>query len=153
IFNVLSLAIDPMTPSTLYAATGAGVFKSTNGGERWTAANAGLPGSVVVVGINVLAIDPVHPSTVYAANGSLFKSNDGGATWSTIGQAVTEAVTFIAIDPGVPSRLYVGTGNGVFTSADGGETWSAANAGLSDVFVATLAIDPRAARTIYASSL
>jgi hypothetical protein len=41
---VLTLAIDPSSSSTLYAGTlGAGVFKSTDGGSTWSAANSGLP--------------------------------------------------------------------------------------------------------------
>ena len=40
--DVLALAIDPATPATLYAGTGGGVFKSTNGGGEWGAVNTGL---------------------------------------------------------------------------------------------------------------
>ncbi len=40
---IYALAIDPATPSTLYAGTdGGGVFKSTNGGGNWSAFNTGL---------------------------------------------------------------------------------------------------------------
>jgi len=39
---VRALAIDPDTPTTLYAGTGGGVFKSTNGGANWSAVNTGL---------------------------------------------------------------------------------------------------------------
>jgi hypothetical protein len=57
------LAIDPATPATLYAGTsGDGVFKSTNGGGNWTAANTGLTNTDV----NTLAIDPATPTTLYA---------------------------------------------------------------------------------------
>ena len=42
-----ALAIDPATPSTLYAGTyGGGVFKSTNGGAAWSAVNTGLTATV-----------------------------------------------------------------------------------------------------------
>ena len=59
--NVHALAIDPITPSTLYAGTGGGVFKSTDAGATWSAANTGLTNAV-----DALAIDPVTPSTLYA---------------------------------------------------------------------------------------
>ena len=60
---VEALAIDPRTPSTLYAGTqGGGVFKSTNGGANWQAVNAGLNSTAVYA----LAIDPATPSTLYA---------------------------------------------------------------------------------------
>ena len=41
--GVPGLAIDPVTPATIYAGTsGGGVFKSTNGGGNWGAINTGL---------------------------------------------------------------------------------------------------------------
>lgn len=42
--SVITLAIDPLTPTVLYVGiAGGGVYKSTNGGENWSAANTGLP--------------------------------------------------------------------------------------------------------------
>ena len=58
--TVHTLAIDPVTPTTLYAGTDDGVFKSTNGGGNWTPINNGLTNTSV----NSLAIDPTdadHP--------------------------------------------------------------------------------------------
>ncbi len=40
--NIRALAIDPAAPAILYAGTGGGVFKSTNGGEEWSQSNDGL---------------------------------------------------------------------------------------------------------------
>ena len=60
---VHALAIDPATPSHLYAGTyGGGVFKSTNGGGNWSAVNTGLTNTDV----RALAIDPATPTTLYA---------------------------------------------------------------------------------------
>ena len=61
--NINALAIDPTTPTTLYAGTdGGGVFKSTNGGGNWGAVNTGLTATYV----SALAIDPETPTTLYA---------------------------------------------------------------------------------------
>ena len=58
-----ALAIDPTSPSTLYAGTsGGGVFKSTNSGTSWSAVNSGLTNT----NVRALAIDPTTPSTLYA---------------------------------------------------------------------------------------
>src|ERR1019366_3282259 len=59
---IQALAIDPFTPSTLYAGTYGGVLKSTNGGASWTAVNSGLTTTTV----NARAIDPSTPAALYA---------------------------------------------------------------------------------------
>jgi len=57
------LAVDPVTPTTLYAGTNAGgVFRSTNRGASWIAIDTGLTSMAVLT----LAIDPWTPTTVYA---------------------------------------------------------------------------------------
>jgi hypothetical protein len=61
---VRALAIDPVTPSTLYAGTSDHwVYKSLDGAGNWQAFNSGfLPD----IGVNVLAINPLSPVTLYA---------------------------------------------------------------------------------------
>jgi hypothetical protein len=95
--TVSALAIDPTTPTTLYAGTWdcsgdgcrSGVFKSTDAGATWSA--TGLTGDATT-----LAIDPVTPRTLYAGaygrspgstseDRDVFKSTDAGATWSATG--------------------------------------------------------------------
>src|SRR5438094_875201 len=81
--------------------------------------------------VYTLALHPQTATTVYAGTcgGGVFKSTDGGATWSASG--LTDAsVLALALDPQTPTTLYAGTyGGGVFKSTDGGTTWSAMNAG------------------------
>ena len=73
---VHALAIDPVTPTTLYAGTFSGcVFKSTDGGGVWSPMSNGL----VVATAYTLAIDPATPTTLYAGTWKgVFKSTDGG---------------------------------------------------------------------------
>ena len=88
---VYALAIDPATPSTLYAGTdGGGVFKSTNGGAAWSAVNTGL----TATDVHALAIDPATPSTLYAGTtgGGVFKSTNGGGAWSAVNTGLTNTV-------------------------------------------------------------
>src|SRR5436309_11088274 len=77
-----ALAIDPRTPTILYAGGPAGgVFKSLDRGATWFAASAGITSTG---GINVyaLAVDPRTPTTLYAGTEQgLFKSTDGAASW------------------------------------------------------------------------
>jgi cysteine-rich repeat protein len=148
--DVQALAIDPMTPTTLYAGTpGGGVFKSTNGGGTWGA--TGLTNTSV----NALAIDPMTPTTLYAGKAyqGVFKSTDGGDTWGATGLSGTEVLA-LPIDPTTPTTLYAGTGwpsGGVYKSTDGGDTWNVANSGLSGI-VDALAIDPKIPTTLYAGT-
>src|SRR5438477_10566441 len=78
--TINALAIDPQTPTTLYAGTsGPGVFKSTDGGTTWRAVNTGLDPRRCCF---ALAIDPQTPTTLYAStDGGVFKSTDGGESW------------------------------------------------------------------------
>ena len=57
---VHSLAIDPLTPTTLYAGTDLGVWRSTDSGTSWVAKNTDYNGTVLS-----LAINPATPSTLY----------------------------------------------------------------------------------------
>jgi len=85
---VISLAVDPHDPSTIYAGAEAGrVFKSTDGGATWRG-GAGFPFSFVggTTGpLAAIAIDPTTPSILYAAaSGDLLKSTDAGEHWSRL---------------------------------------------------------------------
>jgi hypothetical protein len=108
--DVLALAIDPITPTTLYAGTSdpagsgrGGVYKSTNGGASWTAVNTGLGQFPTVY---ALAIDPSIPTTLYAGTiDAVFKSTNGGGSWVYISTSVSGSfrVLALAIDPITPA--------------------------------------------------
>ncbi len=148
---ITALAIDPATPTTLYAgADGFGAFKSTDAGSTWSNL---LDGSV-----NALAIDPTTPSTLYAGtDAGLFKSTDAGGTWSAApGLPVGASVIALAIDPVTPTTLYAGASSlaRVFKSTDAGATWSAADTGLpvddsATTFKSAFAIDPVTPSILY----
>src|SRR3989449_2929397 len=102
--TINALAIDPQTPTTLYAGTsGHGVFKSTDGGGNWSAVNTGLTTPCGAIWVNALAIDPQTPTTLYASSsgGGVFKSTDGGGNWSAVntGLDTTRCCITLGIDP------------------------------------------------------
>jgi photosystem II stability/assembly factor-like uncharacterized protein len=105
-----ALAIDPVTPTTLYAGTGVGVFKSTDGAGSWQAASAGLSS----LGVSALAVDPVTPTTLYAGGfGEVFKTTDGAATWQAASAGLTHLrVLILALAVTAPTTLYAGTDRG-----------------------------------------
>ena len=133
------LAPDPATPATLYLLA-VGLYKTTDGGA--TLQKLPLPGSAVA-----LVIDPGAPATLYAAvrpgaAAMMFKSLDGGGSWSAAAQGLPAGAqaTVLAIDPAAPASLYVATDQGVFASTDGGATWAALDQGLAGLRVLTLAV-------------
>jgi photosystem II stability/assembly factor-like uncharacterized protein len=76
--TVNGFAVHPTNAQVMYVAMRDGIFRSDNGGERWTRAANG-PRNVAAVVIN-----PKKPTEVYATttDGKLFRSMDGGARWA-----------------------------------------------------------------------
>jgi photosystem II stability/assembly factor-like uncharacterized protein len=143
---VRGLAVDPTTPSTVYAGSlGAGVFKSTDAAATWT--NIGLRDR----NIFKLAVDPANPAIVYAATSQgISRSTDAGANWKSLGQRAAY-VHAMVVDPRDRRRVFVGTTAGaVYRSTDGGDAWELAALGLPPYTVFALAIDP-ADGTLYAA--
>jgi photosystem II stability/assembly factor-like uncharacterized protein len=176
-------AMDPTDPNTLYVAEtddedgGFWLLRSNDGGATWNSIG-NFPQSVQA-GLWTLVIDPSNPATLYAGLedvpaydnidpavkpgvGGVFKSTDGGMTWTGSGLAGA-AVNLLAIDPNQPNVLYAGTqGNyskpggfrGMYKSADGGATWSPLTNGLSAVLVlgstmTAIVIDPANSNILY----
>jgi photosystem II stability/assembly factor-like uncharacterized protein len=144
------LAVDPASPSTIYAGGSGGVFKSVDSGGTWTAANTGLTSASV----DILAIDPANPATLYVGTfyAGVFKSTDSGGTWAPANIGLTTlAVTALAIDPSNTATLYAGGPDGVFRSIDAGRSW--ATTGLTDEYVGALAVDPSNPAVLYAGMI
>ncbi len=99
------------------------------GSGRWLKMSKGLDGGRV----NFLAINPVDSMTVYAgaSGASLFRSRDGGASWSPIRKGLPDTViSELVIAPSDPSRLYIEVNAGFYRSRDEGTHWEAINGGL-----------------------
>src|SRR6185369_9319217 len=124
--DVRSLAIDPVTPTKLYAGVNFGpVFRTTDGADNWTPSTSGAPFSTVS-----LAVDPHTPARIFASEtnsiGGVFRSIDSGVTWQPVGLAQTGAFSnFVGVSPHTPNLVYATmTGNGLFKSIDGGDNWT-----------------------------
>jgi hypothetical protein len=136
------LAIDPQSSDTLYAGTGKGVFKTTNGATSWNPVNSGLPDFLdePYTPVSALVSDPLKPGMLYAAianlsTGKVFQSTNGGEGWVEADDGLPEAyVGTLVTDPQDSLTIYAGTNLGVFKSMDGGMSWTAANSGLTAIF-------------------
>jgi photosystem II stability/assembly factor-like uncharacterized protein len=164
------LAVVESDPKTIYlgAATG-GVWKSTDTGMTWKP----LFDKESNMSIGALAIAPSDPSIVWAGTGEannrqssswgdgVYKSTDGGHTWTHMGLDDTQAIGRIVIDPTNPEVVYVAAlghlwgpnaERGLFKTTDGGKTWQKALFINDDTGVSDVAIDPHSSNILYAAA-
>jgi photosystem II stability/assembly factor-like uncharacterized protein len=101
-----------------------------------------------------LAIDPIDPSTIFRAGvDGVFKSTNGGGTWTKTGPLPGVGVRSLAIDPGDPQTLYAGMwGDNVWKTVNGGVSWFRSGSGLLNPYVFALAVNPRNTQTVYAAN-
>lgn len=130
-----AVAASPLEPRTLYAGGfPAGVYKSLDGGASWAASAAGLPDQLDVTAIAIAST----PATLYAIgvmnnnNGTspsqwgMWRSNDGGVTWSVASPLETRQIVSVTVDPNDAQVVYAGFENELRKSTDGGATWTTA---------------------------
>ncbi|HEX6900815.1 MAG TPA: hypothetical protein VF789_13905 [Thermoanaerobaculia bacterium] len=133
------------------------VFRSSDGGASWVDASAGLEGQLA----GPLAVDPLDANVVYAASGvfnsvgtsGIWKSVNGGATWTRLGAPSSNRVTDLVASP-VPGRVYAAFSplTGIFRSDDGGATWRRWDEGIDAVEILDLEIDPSDPGRLYAAT-
>jgi photosystem II stability/assembly factor-like uncharacterized protein len=152
--QVSALVVDRRDWRTVYASAHcAGIFKSTDGGRRWSPANAGLEPQCPAA--YPLALDPRAPQTMYAADPErgVFKSLDGGARWRRVNTGLlglSYLVSSLAVDPQRPRTVYASTGAlGLFKSSDGGVHWRSLPSGLEHVD--GVALDPSNSMNVLAA--
>jgi photosystem II stability/assembly factor-like uncharacterized protein len=120
--NVTSVLVDPFEPETVYAATLAGIYKTTDGAKSWTRIGELLSDQMIIS----MLLDRTRKGVIYlAGRDGVHRSDDGGATWKTFNQGLaTTNVRSIAQSPTDPKLFYAGTnGSGLYRSRDAGETW------------------------------
>lgn len=153
--SIKAVAVDPGNPSTVYVCDPVfGLFRSTNGGDRWENIST-LKDDMV----HHLAINPKNPSILYVGTlGTVYKSIDGGWHWREISRGLLQTmdrgnITSLTIDTRNPSTIYTSQhGHGIFKSTNEGESWSAINEGLKDLVITEIIIDPKDSSIIYAST-
>lgn len=141
--RITDVVVHPHDDDTIYVgAAEGGVLRSTDGGKSFQAVFDDQP----VLSIGALALDPLVPDVVYVGTGEvnpgggsvaypgagLFRSEDRGDTWRSLGLDASGTIGRIRIDPLDPDRIFVAAmgqtwerspERGVFRSIDGGATW------------------------------
>jgi photosystem II stability/assembly factor-like uncharacterized protein len=175
------LAMDPTNSKILYASTwqrqrsqccfngggvGSGLWKSTDGGEKWTRLTNGIPkGALGRIGLDVyrkspnivyVSIEAESPATPAGGGGrggggggggggesGLYRSDDGGASWQKMNSVNPRPMYFsqVRIDPNNPDRVLMG-GVGLHMTIDGGKTVETDAAQATHDDVHAIWIDP-----------
>jgi photosystem II stability/assembly factor-like uncharacterized protein len=133
--RISCIAIDPQTPAHILVGSAAGgIWETKDDGGSWRAAEsikAEFP-----ISIGAIAFVPGQSKLVYAGTGEgnwlsdygvgLWKSEDGGATWSELVTSPFVGLGFYAIvmDPLDPKNILAATTGGLFQSTTGGTNWN-----------------------------
>ena len=157
------LLIDPSNSSRLYFGTYR-LYRSANQAASWTAISPDLT-NASGGGLGTIAVAPSDPNTIYtgAWDGVIFVSRNAlatsGATWAARNLPFGQDVTQLTIDPRNPLIVWATVtgpsygGEGlVYRTSDGGSTWTSLSAGLPNLTVNDLLLDPDIANTVYVAT-
>lgn len=154
-----SLAISALNPDRVFLGTSSGgLFRSDDGGRTWSfTAQFGFNSEYA---LERIVIDPRDSQVVYVAlwsiddknRGALFKSTDGGKSWTSIPAMQDKSIRALALAPSNPNVLVVGALQGIFRSEDAGTHWQNISEGTTIKNVHSLAISPQDANVIFAGT-
>jgi photosystem II stability/assembly factor-like uncharacterized protein len=163
-------AVVESNPHIIYAATASGgIWKTVNNGTTWDP----LFDNQEVSSIGDVTVAPSNPDIVWAGTGEpnnrqssswgngVYKSTDGGKTWTNMGLKDTHHIARIAIHPQNPDIVYVAAvghlwgankERGLFKTTDGGKTWGTSKFINEDTGFIDLAIDLGDPNTLYGAA-
>lgn len=128
--SVTGVYSDPYNPYNVIvtASNGEGLWVSTDGGASFTQ-------SPTTVGIDFICVYYLDSNTILAGGSQLFRSNDGGATWTPTGVSANSlygslTVNISSIDFGTYSTGFLSIKDKVYKSYDSGVTWAVVNSDL-----------------------
>ena len=158
--RVTAIDVQLSNPDVMYVGTASGgLWKSTSGGIKWEP----IFDNEVTASIGAVAIQQSNPSVIWVGTGEgnprnslnggygVFKSLDGGKSWTRMGLEKTRHIHRVLIDPTNPDIVYVGAigspwgehpERGVFKTTDGGKTWSKILFVNNKTGVADMVMDP-----------
>ena len=160
----------PSQPNTFYfGASGGGIWKTDDAGRTWTSMFDKGGSSA----IGAIAVAPSNPNVIYAGGGQpttrydiqsgrgVYRSSDGGKTWTDLGLGDTKYIGRIWVSPTDPNTVVVGAvghffgasdSRGIYRSTDGGKTWSHPLAPGGFTGVNDVVSDPGNPKVLFAST-
>ena len=147
--TVNQVSAHPSDPNTIYAGTPRGFYRSMDRGRGWTATWQEVYPTGRTAGVRAIGVGRRNPSVVYiSTDEGVLRSHDSGRTWRTANRGLGElVVTGFALEQSQPNVVYAATGDpygsGVYKTTDRGRTWRPA--GLKDLFIDAITMDPRRA--------
>ena len=136
--GVSGIAIDYNNSDIIYVASGdddagdtssVGVLKSTNGGVTWS--TTGLNTLNSPSSMNDIYVSPNDSNTLWVAtNNGVYKTIDGGTTWSNNNGLQGLNIKDIKVKPGEPNTIYAVSKNTFYISTNGGNSFSSSSTGL-----------------------
>ena len=168
--RISDIVIHPKRRATWYVAVGSGgVWKTENAGTTWTP----VFDAQGAYSIGCITLDPANPETVWVGTGEnvsgrhvgygdgVYKSLNGGKTWTNVGLKSSEHIARILVDPRDSRVVYVaaegplwsaGGERGLYKSADGGKTWAISLEISKDTGVTSAEMDPSNPDILYAAA-
>lgn len=146
--TVAGVAFSPAfaTDQLALAATPAGIYRSSDGGQQWVWSSQGISDPLVVaVGFAPLLANGGTLALAASQGGRLFRSSVGGAAWSEVmSWAGLGMISSFLFSPAFAhdQTLFVTTDAGVFRTQDGGQNWESSTFGLHDLQTLCLACAP-----------
>jgi photosystem II stability/assembly factor-like uncharacterized protein len=159
----------PAQPSVFYiGAVDGGVWKTDDAGRTWNPIFDDQPSQ----SIGAIAVAPSDPNIVYVGSGEglhrpdlsvgdgIYRSTDGGRTWTHLGLRDGQQIPALAVDPLNPSRVFAAVlghpygsnpERGIYRSLDGGSTWEQVLFKDGDTGGSAVAIDPIRPNVVYAA--
>lgn len=168
--RVTDIEVVPGNPLTYYVGfASGGIFKTTDNGITFRP----VFDDIDALGIGDFALAPSDPDRIYAGTGEknssrssyagsgLYRSDDGGETWTTAGLSATQHISRVLVDPEDPDHVWVAAigalysnnpERGVFVSSDGGKTWEKTLYVNDSTGVIDLVLDPSDPSQLWAAS-
>jgi len=168
--RIADLAVDPDNPKRFFvAAASGGVWRTSNAGNTFEP----VFDSQGSYSIGTVVIDPSNSSTIWVGSGEnnnqrsvaygdgIYKSVDGGSTWTNMGLKASEHIARIVVHPGNSDVVFVaamgplwsaGGDRGVYKTSDGGKTWEQVLKVDEHTGACDIVMDPRNPDVLFAAT-